>query len=95
MTETPRNAKEVIELSSALDSTNDSLVSMRAENESLAERDGDYLSLDVSTLKEKCSEILGCLRTQEKTSLNSINQLAHEQVRRNKSNAKLIGVLER
>ena len=95
MTESTRNAQDVIDLSSALDSTNDSLVSMRAENENLAERDGEYLSLDVATLTEKCTEILSCLRTQEKTSLNSISQLAQDQVRRNRSSAKLIGVLER
>ena len=87
--------QEPIELSSNLDSTNDSLISYRAEAVTLSEKAGDFLGLDVDTLVEKCSEILACLRTQEKTSMNSINILAHEQARRNKSSGRLISVLEK
>ena len=85
----------VIELSSNMDSTNDSLASYRAEVVDSAEKTGEYAGLDVDTLVTKCGEILTCLRTQEKTSLNSISILAQEQVRRNKSSAKLISVLDR
>lgn len=87
--------QEPIELSSNLDSTNDSLISYRAEAVNLAEKAGDFIGLDVDTLVEKCNEILTCLRTQEKTSMNSINILAHEQARRNRSSGRLISVLER
>ena len=83
-----------ISLSSGLDTTNDSLLSYRAETEATAAQHGEYKSLDVDVLTEKCHEILGCLRSQEKTSMNSISLLAHEQARRNKSTSKLVSVLE-
>ena len=85
---------EPVTLSSGLDSTNDSLLSYRAEVESAAAQTGEFKTLDVDVLSEKCAEILGCLRSQEKTAMNSINCLAHEQARRNKSTCKLVSVLE-
>ena len=87
--------QEPIEISSNLDSTNDSLISYRAENAVLSEKAGEFMGLDVDTLVDKCGEILSCLRTQEKTSMNSINMLAHEQARRNKSSGRLISVLDK
>ena len=84
-----------ISLSSNLDSTNDSLLSYRAEAETDAMTSGEFKSLDVELLSQKCHEILGCLRSQEKTSMNSIQILANEQARRNKSSSKLITVLEK
>ena len=83
-----------ITLSSGLDSTNDSLLSFRAETECTAAKTGDFKALDVNVLAEKCFEILGCLRSQEKTSMNSISLLAQEQARRNRSTEKLVTVLE-
>ena len=84
-----------ISLSSGLDSTNDSLLSYRAETESHALQNGEFKSLNVDVLAEKCFEIIGCLRSQEKTSMSSIQMLAQEQARRNKSSSKLTTVLEK
>ena len=84
-----------ITLSSGLDTTNDSLISYRAEVQSSDAQPGELAALDMDTLQQKCTEILSCLRSQEKTALSSINVLANEQLRRNKSNSRLISVLER
>lgn len=81
-------------LSSGLDSTNDSLISYRADIETTVSKTGEYKALDVNLLSEKCFEILGCLRSQEKTAMNSITGLAQEQARRNRSTEKLVAVLE-
>ena len=88
-------SEPVIELSSNLDSTTDSIISYRAEQKDLSEKAGDFVGLDVDTLVEKCGEILSCLKTQEKTSMNSISLLAQEQARRNKASSRLLSVLDR
>ena len=89
----PKSMEQASTLSDGLNSTNDSLQSYRAEliNESLQE--GRLLNCD--EFIEKSSLILGHLRSQQKISLTSIEEIYNRQLRRNKTSDKLLSAIER
>ena len=88
--ESQEGATEVI--SSQLNSTNDSLQSYRAEliNESLQQ----VKLLSCEDFVEKSSVLLGHMRSQQKISLKSLEEVYQRQVRRNQTSDKMLAALE-